>query len=113
MKTGPDKVELRMRRAEYGPVQCSLASPAPGTAARFRRWNKVLIAILVFVVLGAFVAAEAPRSGSNSSSAALKESTSPPSVQHAKSVKGAQPDIHSHGPSSYLNKDVEAGHHAS
>lgn len=113
MKTAPDKVELRMRRAEYGPVQCSLASPAPGTAARFRRWNKVLIAILVFVVLGAFVAAEAPRSGSNSSSAALKESAKPPSAHHANSIKNSQFDIPGHTRSGYLNKDVTSGHHAS
>ena len=112
MKTGPDKAELRMRRAEYGPVQCSLAAPAPGTAARFQRWNKVLIAILVFVVLGAFVAAEAPRSGNNSSSAALKESTGPTSTRHAKSVKGSEPRAHSHSGSSYFNKDANAAHHA-
>ena len=112
LKTGPDKRELRMRRAEYGPVQCSLASPAPGTASRFRRWNIVLIAILVFVVLGAFVAAEAPHSGSNPSSASLKENPSPTSVHHAKSSKGTVPDVHSHGGSSYLNQDAEASHHA-
>ena len=62
MKPGPDKRELRIRRSSYGPPQWRLASPAPGTAARFRRWNMVLIAILIFLVLGVFVAAEAPRS---------------------------------------------------
>jgi len=77
-----------MRRAEYGPVRCSLASPAPGTAAKFRRWNKVLIAILVFLVLGAFVAAEAPRNSGNRSSAALQKSVSHVSVHPANSIKG-------------------------
>jgi hypothetical protein len=72
----------------------------------------VLIAILVFVVLGAFVAAEAPRSGSNPSSAALKQNPSPASVHHAKPIKGTKPGIHSHGGSNDLNKDAKTGHHA-
>jgi len=96
VKAGPDKGELKMRRSEYGPLEWSLASPAPGTAARFRRWNFVLIAILLFVVLGAFVAAEAPRTGSNTGNATFKENSGPASMQHAKSIKGTQPDIHSH-----------------
>ena len=65
MKFGPDKGELRMRRSNYGPLQWYLAAPAPGTAARSRRWNLVLIAILAFLVLGVFVVAEAPHTGSS------------------------------------------------
>ena len=59
--TGPDKGEFRIHKSNYGPLQWSLASPAPGTAARFRRWNVILIAILAFLVLGVFVVAQAPR----------------------------------------------------
>jgi hypothetical protein len=107
-----------MRRREYGPVEWSLASPAPGTAAKFRRWNLLLIAILAFLVIGVFVAAEAPGTSSNASNAAnaaLKENASPASVRHANSTKGAQPeihDIHSRGGSGYLNKELKSGHHA-
>jgi len=111
MKTGPDKRELRMRRSVYGPVQWSLASPAPGTAARFRRWNLVLIAILVFLVLGVFVAAEAPRTPSDTH-ASLKENASPVPVQHANSGKSAQPPIHNQSGSGNLSKEVMSGHHS-
>ena len=86
MKTGPDKVELRIHRGSYGPLHCSLASPAPGTAAKFRRWNFILIPILVFLVLGAFVVAEAPRVAGDTN-ASLKENASPASAQHANSSK--------------------------
>src|SRR5215813_15440994 len=99
-----------MRRSEYGPVQWSLASPAPGTAAGFRRWNLVLIAILVFLVLGVFVAAEAPRTAGDTD-ASLNESGRPASVQHANSSKSALPVIHSRGGSGNLNKEVSSSHH--
>ena len=65
-----------MRRSNYGPSPRSLAAPAPGTVARSRRWNLVLIAILAFLVLGVFVVAETPRTGrsaSNSANASVKE----------------------------------------
>ncbi len=111
MKTGPDKGELRIHRGSYGPPQWSLASPAPGTAARFRRWNLVLIAILAFLVLGVFVVAEAPRTAGDTN-ASLKESAGPASVQHANSSKSALPPIHSRGGSGTLNKEATSGHHA-
>lgn len=110
MKVEADKRELRMRRGEYGPPQWSLASPAPGAVAKFRRWNAVLIPILVFLVLGAFVAAEAPRS--NTSSAALKESARPALMHNTKSIKGSLPDVRGHGGSGFLNQDVKNSHHA-
>lgn len=111
MKTGPDKLELRIHRSSYGPLQCSLASPAPGTAAKFRRWNVVLIAILAFVVLGAFVAAEAPRAASDTN-APFRENAAPASVQHANSSTGALPPIRTHRVSGNLSKDVMSGHHS-
>lgn len=110
MKTGPDKVELRIHRGSYGPPQCSLVSPAPGTAARFRRWNLILIPILVFLVLGVFVVAEAPRTA-NDTNPSLKQSASPAAVQHANSSKSALPPIHSRSGSGTLRKDVTSGHH--
>ena len=115
MKFGPDKSGLRMRRSNYGPLQCSLAAPAPGTAARSRRWNLVLIAILAFIVLGVFVVAEAPRTGSstsNSANVSLKEGASPAPAQHGKSSKGIQPENRGKEGSGYLNKDFASGHHA-
>ena len=114
MKFGPNKRELRMRRSNYGPLQCSLAAPAPGTAARSRRWNLVLIAILAFIVLGVFVVAEAPRTGSsasNSANVSLNQSASPASAQPTKSVKGIPNEIRGKGGSAYLNKDPGSGHH--
>lgn len=112
MKFGPNKRELRMRRSNYGPLQCSLAAPAPGTAARSRRWNLVLIPILAFIVLGVFVVAEAPRPGSsaaNSANVSLKQSASPASAQPAKSVEGIPTEIRGKGVSAY--KDPGSGHH--
>ena len=111
MKFGPDKGELKMRRSEYGRLEFSLASPAPGTAAKFRRWNLILIPILVFLVLGVFVVAEAPQTASNNDPS-LKENASPASVQHANSSKSALPPIHTRGGSGNLNKEVSSGHHA-
>lgn len=112
MKTGPDKVALRIHRSSYGRPLCSLASPAPGTAAKFRRWNVVWIAILAFVVLGALVAAEAPRTA-NDSNAPLRENTSPAAVQHANSGKSPLPPIHGRSGSGRLSNDVTGGHHTS
>lgn len=111
VKSGPDKAELRIHRGSYGFPQWSLASPAPGTAAEFRRWNMVLIAILVFLVLGVFVVAEAPRTA-NDTNASLKENPSPVPLQHANSSKGALPPIHSRAGSGILNKEMTGGHHA-
>lgn len=111
MKPGPDKAELRIHRSIYGPLQWSLAPPAPGTAAKFRRWNLILIPILVFLVLGVFVVAEAPRT-TGDTKASLKENASPVSVHHADSSKSALPPIHGHGGSGTLNKEVSSGHHA-
>ena len=101
MNAGPNKGELRIHRSDYGPLQRSLASPAPGTAAKFRRWNTVLIAILVFLVLGVFVAAEAPRTPSGTNA-----------VQNANSSKSAPPAIHSRSRSGNLGKDAMNVHHA-
>ena len=116
LKFGPDKGELRMRRSNYGPLQWSFAAPPPGTVARSRRWNLVLIAILTFLVLGVFVVAEAPHTGSgasNSANASLKEGATPASVQHANSIKGFPPDIHGREGPGYLHKDLRGGHHTS
>lgn len=115
MKFGPDKGELKMRRSNYGPLRWSLAAPPLGTVARSRRWNLVLIAILAFLVLGVFVVAEAPHTGSsasNSANASLKEGATPASAQHANSVKGLPPDIHGREGSRYLHKDLRGGHHS-
>src|SRR5205823_4234387 len=100
-----------MRRSNYGPLQWSFAAPPPGTVARSRRWNLVLIAILAFLVLGVFVVAEAPRTAGDTN-ASLKESAGPASVQHANSSKSALPPIHSRGGSGTLNKEATSGHHA-
>jgi hypothetical protein len=116
LKVGPDKEELRMRRSNYGPSPWSLVASAPGTVARSRRWNLVLIAILAFIVLGVFVVAEAPHTGSgpsHSANASLKEGATPASVRHAKSVKGIPPDVHGREGSGYLNKGLNGGHHTS
>jgi hypothetical protein len=105
-----------MRRSNYGPSPWSLVASAPGTVARSRRWNLVLIAILAFIVLGVFVVAEAPHTGSgpsHSANASLKEGATPASVRHAKSVKGIPPDVHGREGSGYLNKDLNGGHHSS
>ena len=108
MKTGPDKAELRIRRSHYGPLEWSLAAPPPSTIKRFRRWNLVLIALLLFLVLGVFVVAEAPTTGggaSNSANASWKEGESP--------IHRAQPGIHNRGGSGGFNKDLKSSHHAS
>src|SRR5207244_5323930 len=96
--------------------QWSFAAAPPGTVARSRRWNLVLIAILAFLVLGVFVVAEAPHTGSgasNSANASLKEGATPASVQHANSIKGFPPDIHGREGPGYLHKDLRGGHHTS
>lgn len=111
MKPVPDKAELRIHRSIYGPLQWSLAPPAPGTAAKFRRWSLILIPILVFLVLGGFVIAEAPRTAADTN-ASLKENASPASVHHADSSKSALPAIHGRGGSGTLNREVSSGHHA-
>ena len=111
MKLGPDKAELRIHRSIYGPPQWSLASAAPGTAAKFWRWNLILIPILVFLVLGVFVVAEAPHSTSGTN-ASLKENANPACVHRNDSSNGALPPIHSRGGSGRLNKEGPSGHHA-
>jgi hypothetical protein len=111
VNAGPNKGELRMHRSDYGLLQRSLASPAPGTAAKFRRWNTVLIAILVFLVFGVFVAAEAPRTPSDTN-ASLKENAGTAAVQHANSSKSALPAIHGRAESGNLSKGIMNGHHA-
>lgn len=111
MKSRPDKAELRIHRSIYGPLQWSLAPPAPGTAAKFRRWNLILIPILVFLVLGVFVVAEAPRTAGDTN-ASSKENASPAPVHHADSSKNALPPIHTREGSGTLNKEVSSGHHA-
>ena len=49
-----------MRRTNVGPVVWSPTQLRPGIVASFRRWNTVIIAVLVFVVIGVFVAAIGP-----------------------------------------------------
>jgi hypothetical protein len=76
----------------------------------------VLIAILAFLVLGVFVVAEAPHTGSSAShsaNASLKEGATPASVRHAKSVNGIQPEVHGRAGPGYLRKDLNGGHHTS
>ena len=105
-----------MRRGNYGRLQRSLAAPAPGTAARSRRWNLVLIPILAFLVLGVFVVAEAPHTGSgasNSANVSSKQSAAPIAAQHAKSLKGLPPDIDGRAGPGHLHKDLKNGHHNS
>lgn len=85
-KPAVDKREIRMRRCSYGLLQWNLVSPALCNPARSRRSNVVLIAILAFIVLGAFVAAKAPRTGgaaSNSGKVSLQKSGSSAPAQHA------------------------------
>jgi hypothetical protein len=115
LKVALDKRELRMRRSNYGPLEWSLAPPAPGTAAKFRRWNIVLIAILAFLVLGVFVVAEAPHTGSNASNAAnvsMKERESPASAQHAQPDKSALLRMHNRAGSGGVNNRIKGDHHA-
>jgi hypothetical protein len=110
-----DKREIRMRRSSYGSLQWNLVSPALCNPARSRRWNVVLIAILAFIVLGAFVAAKAPRSGGAASvtnKASLKKSETPAPVQHAKSDDGTQSVIHNRSGSVNLRREVGNVHHA-
>jgi hypothetical protein len=74
----------------------------------------VLIAILAFIVLGVFVAAEVPRTGSSASNSAkvlLNQSASPASAQPTTSVKGIPTEIRGKGGSAYLDKDPGSGHH--
>jgi hypothetical protein len=70
MAGATEKEEVRKRRSIYGAPPWNLMSVAPGTEARFRRWNVILIAILVFFVLGVFVVAKAPKPVSKASSPA-------------------------------------------
>jgi len=110
VKTGPDKTELRIHRSDYGPLRWSLVPPKPGTAARFRRWNIVLIAILIFLVLGAFVVAKAPRTAANTNAPA-GDNVRPVVVQHANSNKSSAPAIHGRGGPGRLNRDAMNAHH--
>ena len=112
MKLGLDKGAFRTHRGSYGPLQWNLASPSPGTAARFRRWNLILIPIRVFLVLGVFVVAEAPRTASDTN-ASTKENASPAAVQHANSGKSTLPPIHGGSGAGTLSKDAVSGHHPS
>jgi hypothetical protein len=113
LKVWPDKKELRMRRSNYGPLDWSLASPAPGTGAKFRRWNIVLIAILAFLVLGVFVLAEAPNTERNASNAAnvSMNSKGSASTQHGNPDKSALPAMQNGGRSGDVNKNVKGDHH--
>jgi hypothetical protein len=75
MPVSSEKEEVRMRRGRYGALRWSFAPVTPGTEARFRRWNIVLIVILAFLVLGVFVAGKAPEPesyASNRTSVSLK-----------------------------------------
>lgn len=88
MAVRSEKKEVRMRRGRYGPPQWSFTAPTPGTEARFRRWNIVLIVILAFFVLGVFLVAKAPEPGSNVSGGARvsqKMGGAPISPNHVKS----------------------------
>ena|SRR5690242_5641001 len=111
-----DKREIRMRRSSYGSLQWNLVSPALCNPARSRRWNVVLIAILAFIVLGAFVAAKAPRAGgaaSDTSKVSLQKSEyAAAPAHHARSNDGTQSVIHSQGGSLNLHKGVGNVHHA-
>lgn len=73
--------------------------PAPGIEKKFRRWNVVVIAILVFFVLGVFVIAKAPAPSTTASGAAntsLKAGRAAGfAPSHAK-PESAQPRTHNH-----------------
>lgn len=104
-----------MRRGSYGPLQWNLVSPALCNPARSHRWNVVLIAILAFVVLGAFVAAKAPRTSgiaSDNGKVSLQKSESPTPVQHAKSNDGTHFVIRNQGGPVSLHKGVGNAHRA-
>lgn len=109
-----DKGELRMRRSEYGPLQWSLVSTAPGIPAGFRRWNIILIAILAFLVLGVFVVAKAPHTGSGAPDAAkisLKDNEGNSSLQGTVSKNGRLTPVHGHGRAGNANNGVSSEHH--
>ena len=110
-----DKREIRLRRSSYGSLQWNLVSPALCNPARSRRWNVVLIAILVFIVLGAFVAAKAPRTGGGASvtnKVLLQKNENPAPAHHAGSSDGTQLVIHNGGGPVKLHTGVENVHHA-
>lgn len=111
-----DKREIQMRRSSYGSLQWNLVSPGLCNPARSRRWNVVLIAILAFIVLGAFVAAKAPRAGgvaSDTSKVSLQKSENAAApAHHARSNDGTQSVMHNRGASSSLRKGVGNVHHA-
>lgn len=110
-----DKGELRMRRSAYGPLQWRLGSTPPGTPARFRRWNLVLIAILAFLVMGVFVVARAPHTESSASDGAKiswKNNEGNASVLRVGSKGSALQQIHTRERSGQAHNDDTRGHHA-
>ena len=73
-----------MRAKRDQPEFWFLLPPEPGIEVSFRRWNVVLITLLLFLALGVFVAGfgSEPRAGS----AASKTSSGPtPTVAHSHS----------------------------
>jgi len=72
----------------------------------------VLIAILAFLVLGVLVAAEAPRTATDTN-ASFRENANPAAVQHASSNKSSAPAIDGRSGSGNLARDVMSGHHSS
>jgi len=71
--------------------------PAPGIEKKFRRWNVVVIAILVFFVLGVFVIAKAPAPSTTASGAvstSLKAGRAAGSAPSHDKSKSAQPRTH-------------------
>ena len=49
-----------MRKTDSDPPQWHFVPVPPGTEARFRRWNMIMIAILAFIVLGLLAVASIP-----------------------------------------------------
>jgi serine protease Do len=85
-----------MRRNDSGPSRWTPSWVPPKLAAGFRRWNMVIIAVIAFVVLGAFVATAVPgleRRASAAPKVSLKIDKDPAPVSLADFKNGYSPVI--------------------
>jgi hypothetical protein len=116
MPATTEKDDVKKRRSIYGPPRWSYVSSAPGTEAKFQRWNVVLIAILAFLVLGMFLVAKAPEPGSSAPNA----TTISPKVGNFRDSASAQRIRSNSGPrparanrrSSEVTEPATSGHPA-